>query len=159
MRYQPQKKFMNLAIQEAINSVSAGEYPVGAVITKGKEVIAKSETRTHRNIDPSAHAELLVIRSAASVLRTRKLHGCVLYTTHEPCPMCTTVALFACVDGIVFGTSVRDAKEYGLQKPQWKWKWVDIPISTIVEKSNCQSFLCADFMKDKCRKLFDMAPF
>lgn len=145
---------MRLALRKALRSVNAGEYPVGALVIKNGKIISKSETKTHRTNDPSAHAELLAIRNASKILQTRKLDNCVLYSTHEPCPMCTTAALFARMHGIIFGTSIKDAIAYALQNPGWEWKWVDIPISTIVRKSNCKSFIYSGFMKKECRKLF-----
>lgn len=158
VNYQPVKSIMRLAIEEAINSVNFGEHPVGAVIVKNGDLIVRSQTRTHRNLDPSAHAEMLAIRSTVSILKTRRLDGCILYTTHEPCPMCATAALFARVDGIVFGTSIKDAVNYAYQNPQWKWKWVDISISDIIEKANSRLFVIPNFMKETCEKLFDLVP-
>lgn len=157
--YQPESKFMKIAIQEAIHSARFGEYPVGAVVIKDGKVLTQSETTTHRNEDPTHHAEIIVIKTAARKLKTRKLKSCVLYSTHEPCPMCATAAFFARVDGIVFGTSVKDAIVYERSHLQWTWKWIDIPVQTIAEKSNCKSFIIAHFMRNECQKLFDLTPF
>ncbi|HEX3568841.1 MAG TPA: nucleoside deaminase [Candidatus Saccharimonadales bacterium] len=156
MTHNPNEQYMRIAIEQATNSVKGGDYPVGAVIVKDDKIICKSETKTGRNCDPTAHAEVLAIREAASLLKTKELAGCVLYTTHEPCPMCAGAALFARVDGIVFGTSVKDSMVYAQENPGWRWKWVDISLAYIVEKSNRKSLIYPGFLKEKCKALFPL---
>lgn len=158
MTYQPNNEFMQIAIQEAINSARYGEYPVGAVLVKNNKILIQSETQTHRKENPTDHAEIITIRTASRKLQTRKLKGCVLYSTHEPCPMCATAAFFARVDGIVFGTSVKDVMLYKREHSRWQWKWVDIAVQSIAEKSNCKSFIIPHFMRNECQKLFRLVP-
>ncbi len=87
--------FMELALEEARAAARRGEVPVGAVIVRGAEVIARDGNRTRELNDPTAHAEMLVIRSAAKKLDLERLTGCDLYVTLEPCAMCAGAISFA----------------------------------------------------------------
>lgn len=95
--------FMREALAAARDALAAGEVPVGAVITRGDEVIATAANRTIRDQDPTAHAESLAIRQAAARLGSWRLGGCTLYVTLEPCAMCAGAIVLARVDRVVFG--------------------------------------------------------
>lgn len=87
---------MELALAEAQAAAARGEVPVGAVLTdQSGAVVATAGNRTRELSDPSAHAEMLVIREAAARLRSERLIGHDLYVTLEPCPMCAAVISFA----------------------------------------------------------------
>ena len=94
---------MDLALAEARRAGEAGEVPVGAVIVRADRVLAHAGNRTVRDQDPTAHAELLVIRDAAESLDDWRLGGCTLYVTLEPCAMCAGAIVLARVDRVVFG--------------------------------------------------------
>jgi tRNA(adenine34) deaminase len=95
---------MDRAIALAKEAGAAGEIPVGAVIVnKLGEAIATGVNRKERDRDPTAHAEIIVIREAARVLRDWHLNGCTLYVTLEPCPMCAGAILQARVSTLVYG--------------------------------------------------------
>ena len=79
---------MKLALEQAHAAARAGEVPIGAVIVKGGQVIAAAHNRPRALHDPTAHAEMLVIRAAAAALGQERLDGCDLWVTLEPCPMC-----------------------------------------------------------------------
>lgn len=97
------KTFMEIALEEAKAAAEAGEVPVGAVIVKDGEVLAKSHNHVLRLKDPSAHAELLAIRDAARKLNSERLIDCDLYVTLEPCPMCATAISFARIRRLYYG--------------------------------------------------------
>ncbi|MBD3420159.1 MAG: tRNA-specific adenosine deaminase [Chitinivibrionales bacterium] len=80
--------FMNLAYQEALKAFDEGEAPIGAVIAKDGKLIGKGYNRIEKPADPTAHAEIIAIGSAASFLQSWRLDGCTLYVTLEPCLMC-----------------------------------------------------------------------
>ena len=80
--------YMHLALEEARIAAAEGEIPVGAVLVKNGEVIARAHNRRENDHDPTAHAEVLCMRQAARVLGDWRLRGCTLYVTLEPCPMC-----------------------------------------------------------------------
>lgn len=90
-----EKRFMNMAIREAIKAYRLGEVPVGAVIVKDGEVISTAFNETITSSDASAHAEILAIRRACLKLHNYRLTGCELYVTLEPCMMCLGAILEA----------------------------------------------------------------
>jgi tRNA(adenine34) deaminase len=95
---------MLLALEEAQGSLARGEVPVGAVLTTANgELLAKSGNRTIELKDPTAHAELLVIREGANKLASERLANCDLYVTLEPCAMCAAAISFARLRRLYFG--------------------------------------------------------
>ncbi|MBI3258913.1 MAG: nucleoside deaminase [Ignavibacteriae bacterium] len=102
------QQMMAIALEEAAIAVSKGEVPIGAVITIGDEIIARAHNLTETNKSPLAHAELLAIEKAASVLNEIRLAGCTLYVTLEPCLMCTGGIVLARIEQVFFGC--RDPK-------------------------------------------------
>jgi len=107
------KSFMEMALDEARAAAERGEVPVGAVVVEGGEVVAAAGNRTEELADPTAHAEVLAIREAASALGVPRLDGCDLYVTLEPCPMCAAAISLARVRRLYFGAY--DAKGGGVE--------------------------------------------
>lgn len=83
--------FMDIALDEARAAGARGEVPVGAVVTRAGEVIARAGNRTREHLDPSAHAEVLAIRAACAALGSERLTDCDLWVTLEPCAACAGV--------------------------------------------------------------------
>lgn len=106
--------FMEMALEEAEAAAGRGEVPVGAVVvdTATGRVVARAGNRTEELNDPTAHAEILVIRQAAAAKGAPRLEGCDLYVTLEPCPMCATAVSFARLRRLYFGAF--DAKGGGV---------------------------------------------
>ena len=100
--------FMDMALQEARAAGSRGEVPIGCVIVRGGEVIARAGNRTLGDRDPTAHAEIVAIRQAAALLGSEHLDDCDLYVTLEPCVMCAGAVAFARIRRIHYGAA--DAK-------------------------------------------------
>lgn len=96
---------MRLALQAARDAASRGEVPVGAIVAQDGEVLATATNERETTQDPTAHAELLAIRRAASALGSWRLTGCTLYTTLEPCPMCAGAAHAARISRLVYAAS------------------------------------------------------
>ena len=86
---------MSVALEEARAAGARGEVPVGCVIVRDSKVIARAGNRTLADRDPTAHAELIAIRAAATALGSERLTDCDLYVTLEPCTMCATAMSFA----------------------------------------------------------------
>lgn len=107
------KKFLRKAIEIAADGIQNGGGPFGAVISKEGEIISVSNNRVILNIDPTAHAEVLVIREAAGLLKTHDLNGCVLYTSCEPCPMCLGAIYWSGIKRVVYASDRRDAAAAG----------------------------------------------
>jgi tRNA(adenine34) deaminase len=95
--------FMDLAMEEARAAQAAGEVPVGCVIVRDGIVIAAAGNRTIADRDPTAHAELLAIRAAATALGSERLTDCDLYVTLEPCAMCAAAMSFARIRRLYYG--------------------------------------------------------
>ncbi|MGK2285630.1 nucleoside deaminase [Pedomonas sp. V897] len=107
-------RYMQLALEQARLAASRGEVPVGAVIVDARgEVLAADGNRTRAQNDPTAHAEILVIRQAAARLQDERLLDCDLYVTLEPCPMCAGAISFARLRRVYFGAS--DPKGGGVE--------------------------------------------
>jgi tRNA(adenine34) deaminase len=102
------RRFMALAQAAAEEAREAGEVPVGAVLVRGDEVIAKGFNHPIGAHDPSAHAEMVALRSAAQTIENYRLPGCELYVTLEPCLMCAGAIMHARIARVVFGA--RDPK-------------------------------------------------
>lgn len=99
------------ALALAADSASHNEIPVGAlIISSTGEILAESGNWNEAKLDPTAHAEIEVIRAAASKLNSPRLDGCTLVVTLEPCPMCAGAAMQARISRLVFGA---DNKDYG----------------------------------------------
>ena len=102
-------KFMKIALEEAQAAYRENEIPIGATVVYQNRVIAKDHNRMEQSQDPTAHAEMLVIRRAAEVLRSWRLQKTSLYVTIEPCPMCAGAMHLARVEKLIFGA--RDGKK------------------------------------------------
>jgi tRNA(adenine34) deaminase len=97
--------FMQQALDEARAVGARGEVPIGAVVVRGDEILARAGNRTLADRDPTAHAEMLVIRAAATKLGGERLTGCDLYVTLEPCAMCAAAMSFARIRRLYFGAA------------------------------------------------------
>ena len=95
--------FIQQALEEARAAALAGEVPVGAVLVRDAKIIARSGNRTIRDIDPTAHAEMVVLREGARVLGNYRLAATTLYVTIEPCTMCAGAMIQARVPRLVYG--------------------------------------------------------
>ncbi len=97
--------FMQAALAEARLAAEAGEVPIGAVVVREGEVIARGQNRVLRELDPTSHAEIVVLRAAAAGLRNYRLPGCTLYVTLEPCAMCAGAMIHARLERLVFAAA------------------------------------------------------
>jgi tRNA(adenine34) deaminase len=105
--------FLGLAFDEARAAALRGEVPVGAVIVKDGVVLTQAGNRILQHSDPTAHAEMLAIRQAASLLRSERLTDCDLYVTLEPCPMCAGAIALARIRRLYFAAG--DPKAGGVE--------------------------------------------
>ncbi len=94
--------YTTLLLEEVRKAKKEGEVPVACLIEKGGKVIALRHNEVERRKDPTAHAELLAIRDALKVLKTKYLRGCTLYVSLEPCPMCAFAMVLVRLDKVVF---------------------------------------------------------
>ena len=96
---------MDIALDEARSAQAAGEVPIGCVIVRDGTVVARAGNRTLRDKDPTAHAELLAIRAAATSIGSERLVDCDLYVTLEPCTMCAAALSFARIRRLYYGAT------------------------------------------------------
>ena len=141
---------MEEALQEAKKAAAMGEIPVGAVIVKDGEIIARGHNRTETDRDPTAHAEMIAIREAAGKLGGWRLPGCTMYVTLEPCSMCAGAIVWARIQRLVIGTMDPKAGACGsvfniVQEPR---------LNHCVEvETGCMQELCAGLIKGFFRDL------
>ncbi len=147
---------MEAAIREAVKAKEEGDYAVGAVIVKGDKIIAYGRERIKSHKNPILHAEVVAIQEACKLMGSRYLEECILYTTHEPCPMCSSAAIWSKMKGVVFGARMEDIKEYGIKNGnnEFKWRIIDIHASKVLEKGNPKLLIVENFMRDECKALF-----
>lgn len=114
MPHRPDPRFMRMAIQLAVDSVTSGSGgPFGAVVVRDGEVIAAEANSVTRTNDPTAHAEVNAIRAACAKLQTFQLADCDVYTSCEPCPMCLAALYWARCANIFYGSTAQDAAAAG----------------------------------------------
>ena len=142
----PNKEIMRRAINLAEEKHKEGGHAVAAVIVKDDEIIAEAFTTINRDHDPTCHAEINAIKLAAKKMNSEKLENCFLYSTFEPCPMCTSAAIWSCMKGIVYGASMNDETEKCPQK-------IKIRCSEVIERGTPKPELYPDFMREECKEL------
>ena len=104
------EKFMRRAIELSRLKMNEGAGgPFGAVIVKDGEIIAEGWNQVTSKCDPTAHAEMVAIRSASGKLQNFSLSGCILYTSCQPCPMCLAASYWARIDKIYYANTAQDA--------------------------------------------------
>jgi len=96
-------KYMKMALREAKRGGRKGEVPVGAILVKRDQILARDYNRCIELNDPTAHAEILIMRKAGKVLKNYRLNNTTLYVTVEPCPMCAGAMIHGRISRLVFG--------------------------------------------------------
>jgi tRNA(adenine34) deaminase len=96
------REAMEAALAEARLAAEAGEVPIGAVVLRDGTIVARAQNRVLRDLDPTAHAEMVALRAAAAAVGNYRLNGCALYVTLEPCAMCAGAMIHARLDRLVF---------------------------------------------------------
>lgn len=100
-------RFMERALELAVQAGDAGEVPIGALIAQGDQILSESRNRMEELQDASAHAEILAIRQAGAKLDSWRLDGCTLYASLEPCPMCAGAVLNSRIARVVYAARDR----------------------------------------------------
>lgn len=134
--------FMREALEEARIAFELGEVPIGAVIEKDGQIIAKGHNMTETTKDPTAHAEMLAIREAAKALGGWRLIGCNMYVTIEPCSMCAGAMIWSRIENLYIGAMDPKAGACG--------SVIDIPGE---ERFNHNINVTTGIMEEECSKL------
>jgi tRNA(adenine34) deaminase len=135
---------MGLALALADEAAAAGEVPVGAVVLRDGRVVGSGRNRREASGDPTAHAELLALRDAATAVGTWRLDGCTLVVTLEPCPMCAGAVWAARISRVVFGAADPSAGASG--------SLYNVAVDT---RLNHQSEVSHGVRADECRARLD----
>ena len=140
-------EFMKIAIEEARIGIKKGHGgPFGSVIVKDGKIIASNHNRVLQNNDPTCHGEIAAIRSACEVLHTHDLSGCSIYTTGEPCHMCLCACMWANIDKIYYGCTIKDNDSIGFRDDKFD--------KIFGGRESLQDYMiCID--REECLKLFD----
>ncbi|GAK58752.1 CMP/dCMP deaminase, zinc-binding [Candidatus Vecturithrix granuli] len=138
---------MKLALEEAKQSRSEGNKGHGAVVVFEGQVVGKAHDTAVTENDPSLHAEMNAIRQAVRTLGDRNLCGAILFSTCEPCPMCTSLAIWANVTTIVYGISIEETARLGKSR-------ILIPSTEIIQKSPVMIEVIGNVLKDECKQLY-----
>jgi len=153
----PERKYMLAAIEQAKDAREGGDYAIGAVVVGEKgSIVSYGANGVRRLNDATCHAEMIAIRGASNVFENRHLEDCILYSTHEPCGMCTTASGLAKLKGIVYGAEMKDMKDYAIKHSTGKmiWRTQGITSREIAERGNPKIEIVGPFMRDECLKLF-----
>ncbi len=142
----PEERWLRLAVDRATANVADDGGPFAALVVRGDEVVADGVNRVTRDLDPTAHAEVVAIRGACRELGTHVLTGTVLVSSCEPCPLCLSAALWARVDAVVYAADRDDAARGGFDdrefydlfaRPRETW---DLPVRQLPLASAAEPF-------------------
>lgn len=137
---------MRLALQEAKISLCEGNHGFGAVIVKDGAVIASSHDKENTESDSTSHAEINVIREASRMLG-KKLTGCVLVSTHEPCPMCAAAVVWSGITTIAYGYSIQEALKQGRTR-------ISFPCADVFGKAGAEINIYTGVLEKECSILY-----
>ncbi|MFC4853579.1 nucleoside deaminase [Actinophytocola glycyrrhizae] len=153
------EELMRRCLELAASATDSGNYALGALVAVDGRIAAESASSLiGDDNDPSAHPEMVVIRETARMKGTRYLPGALLVTTLEPCPMCTSVAIWAKMAGIAFGATQQDAKSWSAEHPSdvYTWRQIAIPARAVVLAGEPALELHEGVLRDECRSLFSL---
>jgi tRNA(adenine34) deaminase len=103
MRAMDDRELMTIALEEARTALAHDDVPIGCVVARDGEVLVRARNRRELDRDPTAHAEIIVLREASQEIGSWRLDGCTVYVTLEPCAMCAGAMVLARVDRLVYG--------------------------------------------------------
>lgn len=140
-------EFMKVAIEEAESGIHSGHGgPFGSVIVKAGKIVGRGHNRVLATNDPSCHGEIDAIRNACTNLKTYDLKDCILYTTGEPCHMCLCACMWANIEKVYYGCTIRDNEIIGFRDNKFD------KIFGGREKLS-EYLICED--REECLKLFE----
>ena len=140
-------RLMRVALQEARISLREGNKGFGAVLARTGKLITQSHDTAETQHDPTAHAEMNLVRAACRILGN-DLTGCIVVSTHEPCPMCAGALVWARVSEIAYGTSIEESRTRGRTM-------IDVNCETIVGAAPWKVALTGGILEGECSRLYD----
>jgi len=140
---------MRIALSQAFQGAKKGAGgPFGCCIVKGNRVIAKTHNTVLKKKDPTAHAEINAIVKAAKALRKYDLSDCVLYATTEPCPMCFSAIHWARLQGVIYGTEIKEVAKLGFNE-------LSISAARLKKLGKSGVKIKKGFLYKECKKLLE----
>jgi len=139
------KHFMQRCIDLANIAKNNGESPVGSIIVKNGEIIGEGIEGGKAHLDITFHAEIEAIRKASQFLKSQDLSDCILYTTHEPCIMCSYMIRHTKINTIVFALTTGEYGGFSSQHP--------LLLDTAIHKWGIPPVIISGVMEEECRKL------
>lgn len=146
--YQYYAKFMTIALEEAKLSLREGNKGFGSVLVRDGVAVDSAHDTAVTDNDPTAHAEIKLIKAASGRDTRHNLEGSTLITTHEPCPMCMGAAIWARVSKIVYGTSIKQSKKLGRTM-------IDLRCEEIANRAPWRTEVVGGILADQCSRLYD----
>lgn len=140
------REYMLLAIEEAKASLQSGNKGFGALIIEAGQVITREHDTEETDQDPTAHAEMKAIKNAARITG-KDLRGCIIVSTHEPCPMCAAAIVWANISTLVYGCSIKDSLRSGRRR-------IDLSCSEVFQRAGADIEVLGGVLKDECEKLY-----
>ncbi len=140
-------EMMAIAIEEAKISRQEGNKGYGAVVALGTRIIGKAHDTAATEGDPGLHAEVNATRQAVHTLGDANLSGAILFSTCEPCPMCSSLAVWANLTAIVYGISIQETARLGKAR-------IQVSAREIVEKSPVMIEVIGGVLKEACKQLY-----
>jgi tRNA(Arg) A34 adenosine deaminase TadA len=139
---------MKIAIEEARASRLEGNKGYGAVVVLGDVILGKAHDTAATEKDPSLHAEVNAIRQAVQALGDSNLSGAILFSTCEPCPMCSSLAVWANLTSMVYGISIEETAKMGKSR-------IRVSAKEIVERSPVMVEVIGEVLREECRALYE----
>ena len=137
---------MRLALEEASISRQEGNKGYGAVVVLGHRILSRAHDTAVTQRDPSLHAEVNAVRQAVQALGDSNLSGAILFSTCEPCPMCSSLAVWTNLTTIVYGASLEETAQLGKAR-------IHISANEIVEKSPAMIEIIGGVLREECLEL------
>jgi tRNA(Arg) A34 adenosine deaminase TadA len=150
--------YLRRCIEAVRSATDAITYPQAAAVGLDGELLALQTSRLPGGTDPSAHPEMEAIRSAAARIGSRYLHGAVLYSTVEPCPMCTSVAIWARMQGIVYGASQAEVVAFAQERstPTLTWRQIRIGAAEVTAAGEPHLWVVGGVLREECLSLLNL---
>ena len=140
-------KYMELALNEAVMSLREGNNGFGAVIIYDDTVVARAHDMEDTHQDATSHAEINAIKEASRKLG-KNLGGCILVSTHEPCPMCATAIIWSGISALSYGYSIEDALLQGRKR-------INLPCEEIFERAGADIKIYPKTLQNRCSMLYN----
>ena len=154
----PKSQYMQAAIE--MGSDCGAEHPVGAVVVREGEIVGRACNQSHLHDDNTYHAEKLAMAGAKLALGSRRLDGCQLYSTMEPCTLiCAGLIVANNVSAVVYGTSADQARIFSAEDPERRWRASGISLDEFTQRQSANPpTVLGGFMQEECANLLRLTP-